>query len=161
MYIKTVFVIACIWQFTFLFSQNNPKLIFENIPETNFCTYTSYNEQNLFIYGCAKCSFNIEYIRDQTYHKYNDSFRINKKVYKIDELLDYAQMDFYNVKYNKKKYLFVSSGDYGPSRFSYLYRHYYLFILDKKNNVVGFKKLVVSKLNKREAFFKLTAFSFK
>jgi hypothetical protein len=109
----------------------------------------------LNIYSCVNCSFSIEYIRNHSHNNFHDSFKINKKVYKINELLDEQKIDFYNVTYNNKKYLFVSSSDFGSSKFSYLYKHYYLFILNKTNQVVIFKKLVASKLNKKRAFLKL------
>lgn len=152
---KVIFAIVCILQFAFLFSQKNKKLIFKNIPKVNFISSTPDDNEDLNIYMCVNCLFSIEYIRNHTYHNYHDSFKINKKVYEINELLNQNQMDFYNVTYNNKKYLFVSSLDYGSSKYYSLYRHYYLFILNKTNQVVNFKNLPFSKLNKKQAFLKL------
>lgn len=154
-YIKAIFTIACIFQFAFLFSQSNPKLVFKSIAKTNFISSTPDDNVDLNIYVCINCSFSIEYIRNQKYNNYHDSFKINKRVYKIDELLNQNQMVFYNVIYNDKNYLFISSLDNGSSKYYSLYRHYYLFILNKKNQVVNFKNLVFSKLNKKQAFLKL------
>lgn len=154
-YIKVIFAIACTLQFAFLFSQNKEKLIFKNIPKANFISSTPDDDTDLNIYSCVNCSFSIEYVRNQSPNNYHDSFKINKKVYEISELLDQQKIDFYNVIYNNKKYLFVSSSDFGSSKFSYLYKHYYLFTLNKTDQVIRFKKLVASKLNKKRAFLKL------
>ncbi|WP_316633426.1 hypothetical protein [uncultured Flavobacterium sp.] len=155
-YITVIWTIICVLQFVFSFSQNKENLIFKNIPKTNFRLYTPDDAPNLLIYGCINCSFGIEHIRNQAdYYNYHDSFKINKKLFEIDELLDQQGMDFYNVAYNNSKYLFVVSQVSEPSRFSYKYKHYYLFTLNKTNQPINFKMLISSKLNKEKAFIKL------
>lgn len=103
-YIKVVFAIVCTLQFAFLFSQNKKNLIFKNIPKTYFISSTPDDAPNLNIYSCVSCSLNIEYIRNQVSNNYHDSFKINKKQFEIDELLDQQGIDFYNVIYNNKNY---------------------------------------------------------
>ncbi|UUF14172.1 MULTISPECIES: hypothetical protein [Flavobacterium] len=153
-YIKCIWIIIFVLQFSF--SQNKEDLIFKNIPKANFMLYTPDDISNLLIYSCINCSFSIEHIRDQAdYSNYHDSFKINTRLFEINELLDQQGMDFYNVDYNNYKYLFVVSQVSEPSRFSYKYKHYYLFKLNKNNQVIQFKKLPINKLNKKNAFLKL------
>lgn len=155
-YKKAIWIIVCVLQFMFSFSQNKENLIFKNIPKVNFMLYTPSDTPNLIIYGCINCSFGIEHIRNQAdYNNYHDSFKVNKKLFEIDELLDQQGMDFYNITYNSKKYLFVVSQVSEPSRFSYKYKHYYLFSFNRQMVVISFKKLVTSKLNKEKAFLKI------
>jgi hypothetical protein len=151
-YIIIVFLIV-----SNVFSQNKKydTILFKNIPKANFMLYTPNDASNLLIYGCTSCSFGVEHIRNQAnYNNYHDSFKVNKKLFEINELLDQQGIDFYNVD-NNNKYLFVASQVSEPSKFSYKYNHYYLFRFNKKNKVISFKSLSFSKLNKTQAFQKL------
>lgn len=154
--IRFIFVIACFFQFTIFFSQNKGKVILKIIHKNNFISSTPSDNFVLNIYSCINCSFNVEYIRNHTPHNYHDSFKINKKVYEINELLDQDQIDFYNATYNNKQYLFVSSSDNGSSRFYSKYKHYYLFRFNKQMTVISFKKLIASKFSNEKAFLELT-----
>lgn len=153
-YIQLFFVL--VFCLNFVISQNKKKIVFEKISKESFISNSPENITNLNNYTCTSCAFQIEYIRSNTVNNYHDSFIINKKIFKIDELLNEQQIEFYIVNYINKKYLFVFSPDFGSSKFSYLFKHYYLFELNNQNNVTKFNKLILSKLSKEKSFLKLS-----
>ncbi|OXE97409.1 hypothetical protein BC749_1043 [Flavobacterium araucananum] len=153
--IQFIVLIITLLKFTISISQNKDFLLFDMIPKDSFISNSPEGSINQNNYTCITCNFQIEYIRSQKLTNYKDSFLIHNKVFKINELLNDQEIEFYKVMYLNKKYLFVSSPDFGSSKVSYLFKHYYLFELDNQNMVIQFKKLTVSKLNKKKAFLNL------
>lgn len=153
--LRFILVITCFLEFTILFSQKNDKIILKKISKNSFISSTPDDNRDLNLYSCVNCSLNIEYIRNRANNNYHDSFKINRKEYRINELLDEQKMEFYNVTYNNRKYLLIASSDFGSSKFSYMYKHYYLFTFSKTGQILTFKRLINCKLNENNAFLNL------
>ncbi len=152
-YIKILLLLCCFINFDSTIAQNKLDPILNLIPKEYFKSSSPSEKQSLNVYSCTKCPFEIEYIRDQTDNNYHDFFIINKKTFNINESLDQQGIDFYNVLYLNKKYLFVSSIDSEIiGKGSSFYKNYYLFILDKQNNVLNYKQLIRSKKKYFSAF---------
>ena len=150
--LKKIFLIICFIQFNVLVAQTKKNLVFNKIQKESFIISSPENNMSISSYNCIKCAFGIEYISQNNYF-YSDYFVINGKKFEIEEQLNQQGIFFYDVFYLNQRYLFISAIDVNVlGKGSSNYKDYYLFILDKKNEVLSFRQLIRSKMNKNSAF---------
>lgn len=134
--------------------QKNSGPKFSEISKSGFSFGTPIEDSSLLVYNCITCLPYIVYAKNL--NNFSEFFVINRDTFKINELLESEGMNFFNVYYKSKRYLFISSTDFSASGKAYTaYRDYYLFELNNKNIVTKFKKLAICKLKKEVAFLRI------